>query len=159
MGFFQRMFKGRTFFGRFAHRGCASARCGHGHDGKGHDGKGTCAGQPDPEKVEKRTAQILDRALDWIKATPEQRPQLHTLRADLVKDGLAMKAQKRETFDALWRMWDEERLEGLQVRQMLDERIDMLKGFLYRVGDRLVEVHRVLTPEQRKLIASRVRSR
>lgn len=153
MGFFRRVFAGKGFWGRFSGRGCG----GHGHGGYGCGGHGRSGGQPDPEKMEKMTSQVMDRALDWLKATAEQRPQLQAIRAELVRDGLAMRSQKQEIQQELWRLWEGDSVENLQVRQLVDQRLDVLKAFLYRLGDRLAEAHRILNPEQRKLIAARVK--
>lgn len=102
----------------------------------------------------------IERALDEIDATDAQRARireirdrlkarLETQKADRAKHRQEMKEEQR-------RFWTSEEPDVAELRARIDERIERHRAHAYAVADAMVEIHGVLTPEQRAQVADLV---
>jgi periplasmic protein CpxP/Spy len=82
-------------------------------------------------RMEQMIAWKLDDALDGLDATEAQR-------------------------EALVAEWGASRVDPVKVHAVVDERAEAYRAFAHKVADALVEVHALLTPEQRAKVQERV---
>jgi len=95
-------------------------------------------------------------ALDDLDVTAAQRAQVLA-----VKDRMA--AGFTRTHDghaamhaALFREWQTDKMDTAQLNQLVDAKVEELRGTLHQVVDGVAEIHDTLTPEQRRRLTEHV---
>jgi Spy/CpxP family protein refolding chaperone len=119
--------------------------CGHGH-GHGRD----------PAEVASFVTARVDDALDDVDATPDQRTRIHAVKDRLLASGQAARAGHREAHDALLAEWKSASPDAAKLHALVDERVEAMRAFAHQAVDAGVEVHGVLTPEQREKVTKKV---
>ncbi|BCR06473.1 hypothetical protein DESUT3_35420 [Desulfuromonas versatilis] len=112
--------------------------CSHRH---GHHG--------DPDKMVEKMLKHLERGLDKIDASDQQREQIRLIAGQIAEDAKQLhqeNARERGSMVAAL-LADAPDREGLHQR--LDARALTLTEFGHRSLDRLLEINAILTPEQR----------
>lgn len=123
---------------------------------RGADG-GFCHRGMNPEQAEKMSNRFLDHVLDEVKATPDQRKALQALKDDAFKDGMALHGERKADMNEALKLWESPNPDPQAVHAMLDARLEKMRTFAHESADKLLEAHKVLTPEQRKILADRIR--
>lgn len=110
---------------------------------KGHRGG-------DPAKMQQALTRKLDRILDELDATPDQRAEIESIRDDF----LAKHPQppRRGGKGELLSMMKSDEVDAAKLHERIDETLAARSAFLHDAADALVRVHRVLTPEQREQV-------
>ena len=98
----------------------------------------------------------LDDALDDLKATDAQRAQIQALKDKLLKDGQALHQGQADAKKALLAQWDSATPDRAAVHALVDARIDAIRAFAHEAADAGLDLHGILTPEQRAQIAKKV---
>lgn len=121
--------------------------CGHHH------------GPMDPERVNELATDRVDDFLDDVDATPEQRTQVMAIKDRLVPEGIelgkGMRAGHQEAFDIL----AADSPDATRLHALVDQRVDALRAFGHKLADAALELHGILTPEQRQEVETRVQKR
>lgn len=120
--------------------------------------RGGCGGHhhADAAQVDKMITAHLDDALDDLKATDAQRTQVLALKDKLVKDAAALHQGQADAKKALVAQWDSATPDRTAVHALVDARIDAIRAFAHEAADAGLDLHGILTPEQRAQISKKV---
>ncbi len=121
--------------------GCRSHGHGHGRD---------------PAEIAAFVTDRVDDALDDLDATPEQRTRINAVKDRMLEAGLAMRGGHKETHEALLAEWKAASPDAAKLHALVDARADAMRAFAHQAVDAGVEVHGILTPEQREKLTRKV---
>ncbi len=122
-------------------------------------GCGRHPGHADAARVDRFVTAHLDDALDDLDATAPQRARVHELKDKLLKDGAALHQGQRDARRQLVAQWDSAAPDAARVHALVDARIDALRAFAHQAADAGLELHHLLTPEQRAKVSKRIHRR
>ena len=111
----------------------------------------------DPARFEQLLGKKLEKMLDEVKATPEQRQQIVAIKDELAAKRKAMRGDRRADHEELLAQWSSPNPDMNRIHARLDERSKELTAFGHEVADALARVHAILTPEQRAQVAEKLR--
>jgi Spy/CpxP family protein refolding chaperone len=114
--------------------------------GPGHGG---------PAYMERFVSNRLEDVLDDVRATDAQRQQILAIKDRLVADAKALRAGHGDVHKELLAQWQLDAPDAARVRAIVDARGDSMKKFADEVTDAILQVHGILTPEQRAQIAKK----
>jgi periplasmic protein CpxP/Spy len=118
---------------------------GHGH------------GRPrDPAEVASFVTARVDDALDDLNATPDQRTRINAIKDRLLASAQAAHGDRAATHDALLAEWKSAAPDAAKLHALVDERADAIKAFAHQAVDAGVEIHSILTPEQRDKLTKKI---
>jgi protein CpxP len=123
--------------------GFGCGRHGHGHG-------------RDPAEVAAFVTARVDDALDDLDATPEQRTRINAVKDRLLEAGRQAHAGQHDAHAALLAEWKSTSPDAAKLHGLVDARIDALRAFAHQAVDAGVEVHGVLTAEQREKVTRKV---
>jgi protein CpxP len=120
--------------------------CGHRHGGHGRD----------PAEMAAFVGARVDDLLDDVDATPDQRTRIHA-----VKDRMLAAAQQahlghKETHETLLAEWKSATPDAAKLHALVDQRIDAMRAIAHQAVDSGVEVHGILTAEQREKLTKKI---
>ncbi len=114
-----------------------------------------CGGTPG-DRLEKMVQWKVDDALDVVDATTPQKERVEQLTKTLISDAKPIITQGLETREALVTEWKSAAPDSAKVHQLVDAQLDAIRGFAHRLADSAIEVHALLTPEQRAKATKRI---
>jgi periplasmic protein CpxP/Spy len=117
------------------------------HSGFGHD----------PAKVAKFVTWKVNDTLDDLKATDAQRARVLAVKDRMLGQGIRLHEQHAAVHDEIERQWKTERMDVQALRNLADQRLSELRGFIFQSIDGLAEVHDTLTPAQREQLLEEVK--
>jgi len=129
---------------------------GFGFGGPGPMGHGH---RPNPEKMRKFIDFKVNDVLDDLKATETQRTQVHAIKDRLLAEGKALHENRSADRALLLEQWKSEAPDAARIHTLVDQRADQMKDFAHKVADAALELHRLLTPEQRVQVAAEAEAR
>lgn len=109
--------------------------------------RGAC--DADPEKVQKYSTFMVNDVMDDLEATDAQRSQVLEIKDDLLTDGLALRASHEEVKAQVRAQWQADQVDSEALHSLVDARLADVTAFAHKAVDAFVEVHDLLTPEQR----------
>lgn len=112
----------------------------------------------DPEKMQAFISKRIDKALSEVDATDAQRQQIEGIKQRLfarMKETMGDRQSMRRDFLAFW---EQENPNPAEVHAKVDQKVDQRRAMAHEVADALLEVHRILTPEQRAKLAEQMRA-
>jgi Spy/CpxP family protein refolding chaperone len=122
--------------------------------------RGGCGGHRhggrDPAELAAFVTDRVDDALDDLDATPEQRARVHAVKERLLASGQTARAGHREAHDALAAEWKGERPDAAKLHALVDARAEAYRALAHEAVDAGVEVHGILTPEQRARVTKKI---
>ncbi|HEU4385016.1 MAG TPA: Spy/CpxP family protein refolding chaperone [Anaeromyxobacteraceae bacterium] len=119
--------------------------------------RGGCGGhRHDPASIDRMVTAHLEDALEDLDATPAQKGQVMALKDRVLQKGLALRQGGQETKKALVAQWDSASPDRAAVHALVDARIDAMRAFAHEAADAAVDLHGILTPEQRAKISKKV---
>jgi periplasmic protein CpxP/Spy len=123
--------------------------------------RGGCGGHhhADAAQVDKMITAHLDDALEDLKATDAQRTQVLALKDKLLNDAAALHQGQADAKKALVAQWDSATPDRAAVHALVDARIDAIRAFAHEAADAGLDLHGILTPEQRAQISKKVHRR
>jgi len=124
---------------------CPIGRHGHGH-GHGRD----------PAEVAAFVTGRVEDALDDLDATPDQRARILAVKDRLLEAAKGLHGDRAGTHDALLAAWKAETPDRAALDALVDRRAGEMTAFAHQLVDAGVEVHAILTPEQREKLARKV---
>jgi periplasmic protein CpxP/Spy len=113
-------------------------------------------GPRDPAQVAAFVTERVDDALDDLDATPEQRTRIHAVKDRLLEDVQAARAGHAEAHAAVLGEWKAESPDATKLHALVDERIEVLRGVAHEAVDSGIEVHGILTAEQRQKVTKKL---
>jgi protein CpxP len=123
--------------------------------------RGGCGhhGPMDKARVDGFVTDRVDDFLDDVDATDAQRSQVMGIKDQLLPQGMelakGMHDAHREAFDIL----KADQPDATRLHALVDQRMDAFRAFGHKIADALLQVHQILTPEQRQKIESKVQKR
>jgi periplasmic protein CpxP/Spy len=115
-------------------------------------------GHGDPARMQQFIDNRLSSMLDEIKATDAQRQQITAIKDKLVADHKALRASHAGVKQELLAQWQADKADAAKVHAIVDDRANGMKSFADEVADALIQVHDILTPDQRAQVAAKVQS-
>jgi protein CpxP len=104
----------------------------------------------DPAAVASFVTGRVEDTLDDLDATPEQRTRILAVKDRLLEAAKGLHGNHAATHETLLAAWRAETPDAAALHALVDGRAAELKAFAHEVVDGLVEVHAILTPEQRE---------
>jgi Spy/CpxP family protein refolding chaperone len=114
-------------------------------------------GMHDPARMEAWFGKKLDKLLDEVKATPEQRQQIVAIKDELVAKRRAAREAHRADHAELIAQWESANPDMNKIHARIDDRAKEHTAFAHEAADALAKVHAILTPEQRTQVAAKIR--
>ena len=119
--------------------------------------RGGCGGHGrDPASVDQMVTSHLEDALENLDATPAQKTQVMALKDKLLQKGLALRQGNQDVRRQLVAQWDSDTPDRAKVHALVDARIDAMRAFAHEAADAAVDLHGILTPEQRAKISKKI---
>ncbi len=121
--------------------------------------RGGCGGHGhgrDPAQLAAFVTDRVDDALDDLDATPDQRARVHALKDRLLAAGKDAHAGHDEARAALLAEWKADAPDRTKLHALVDARVEALRKLGHEAVDAGVEVHGVLTPEQRAKLTKKI---
>ena len=94
--------------------------------------------------------------LDTVQATDAQRQQITAIKDKVLADGKALRAAHQGSRQQLLALWKSDQPDAAQVHALVDARADSMKKFADEVADAMLQVHGILTPDQRAKIGDQI---
>jgi protein CpxP len=110
----------------------------------------------DPAHFDRFVTHRVDDVLDDVKATDAQRQQVHAVVDKVVADGKTLHASHADVRTKLLALWQADQPDASQVHAIVDGRADAMKKFADEVADAVLQVHGILTPDQRAVVAKKI---
>jgi Spy/CpxP family protein refolding chaperone len=126
-----------ALLGAFAGHGCGR----HGHD---------------PAQVAAFVSARVDDALDDLDATPAQREKIHAVKDRLLADATRLHESHAGDRGELVAQWDAAQPDAAKLHALVDARVDEMRKLAHEAVDSAIEVHGILTPEQRAKVSKKV---
>ena len=123
----------------------------------GFRGMGSECGNP--ERVKQVITWKVDDTLEGLKASESQKQSIHALKDSLFAEGMTLREGQQGVREELLTQWEAANPDAHRVHQLVDERVEALRGFAHKLTDAALEAHRILTPEQRQQVATEARER
>jgi Spy/CpxP family protein refolding chaperone len=120
-----------------------------GYGGHGHHGR-------DPARMAAFVTDRVDGLLDDVDATADQRTRIHAVKDRMLAAGQAARAGRTEAHDALVAEWKSATPDAARLHALVDERVEEMRALAHQAVDAGVEVHGVLTPEQREKLTRKM---
>ncbi len=98
----------------------------------------------------------VNSLLDEIKATDAQRAQVNQMKDELWQQGQAMH-QTEQLREELVSQWGADQVDAAKLHALVNEKIDALRAFANKAVDDSVQLHDLLTPEQRAKLQEEIR--
>lgn len=108
------------------------------------------------ERAEQMVDWKVADAMDDLDATPQQTARAQALAKGLVVEAKPLVKQGLEARDTLIAEWKTTRPDAAKVYAVVDAQLDAVRGLAHRVADAAIELHGLLTPEQRDEVAARI---
>ncbi len=116
-------------------------------------------GKPSPERVQRMATERVNDYLDDLDATPEQRKAVHVMKDDALKEGRVLHEDNTKAREELMAQWDSPKMDSGRVHALVDARVDAMRAFAHKLADNAVELHTLLTPEQRGKVSEHIKER
>ncbi len=104
-------------------------------------------------RMEKMFPHQIERLCDAIGATDEQCALAHEVKDKLFESGKAIHEQGRDSRKQMLEIFKQDSPDVAAMRSIVDADLEQKKAFAYEAIDAALEVHAVLTVEQRETLA------
>jgi len=116
-------------------------------------------GPPRPRDPAEMAALVRDRvddALDDLDATDAQRTRIHAIEERVLARAAALHQGHDADRAELLAQWSGATPDRAKLHAMVDQRFEAMKAMAHEAVDAGIEVHDVLTPEQRAKLAKKI---
>lgn len=120
------------------------AGCGHHRHGR------------DPAEVAAFVTSHVEDALDDLNATPDQRTRILAVKDRLLAAAKEAHAGQKDAHAEVLAEWKSASPDPAKLHALVDQRVDAMRAFAHQAVDAGVEVHGILTPEQRDKVTSKI---
>lgn len=121
-------------------------------------GFGRCGGpdRHDPAQMAAFVTDRVDDMLDDLNATDAQRQQVHAIKDRLLAQGMEMHKDAEPLHGEVKAQWESATPDRARLHALVDQRFDAMRAFAHQAVDAGIEVHDILTPEQRAKLEKKV---
>ncbi|MFL5345940.1 MAG: Spy/CpxP family protein refolding chaperone [Hyalangium sp.] len=120
---------------------------------------GGWGGHRDPERIKQFITWKVDDKLEDLNATDAQKQTVHAVKDRLFEQGKQLAEEHQATRQEVLTQLESDTPDAQRLHSLVDARIDAVRAFAHQVVDAALEVHRALTPEQRKQLATEYREK
>jgi Spy/CpxP family protein refolding chaperone len=113
-------------------------------------------GPRDPAQAAAFVTDRVDDALDDLDATPDQRTRIHAVKDRMLAAAQQLHAERQQTHDALLGEWKSATPDAARLHALVDARAEEMRKLAHQAVDAGIEVHGILTPEQREKVTKKV---
>jgi len=113
----------------------------------------------DPARMAEFVTDRVDDALDDLDASPDQRTRIHAVKDRMMASARALHEGSRGGHEVVLQAWKAERPDAAALHALVDQRFEELRRLAHEAVDAGVEVHGVLTPEQREKVTRKIERR
>ena len=113
----------------------------------------------DPERVKQMITWRLNDKLEDLQATDAQKQAVNSVKDRLFEQGKLMAQEHEGVRVEVLTQLESDYPDAQKLHGIVDSRIDAVRAFAHQVVDAALEVHKVLTPEQRKELSTEYRER
>lgn len=113
----------------------------------------------DPERIKQMITWRLNDKLDDLQATDAQKQAVNGVKDRLFEQGKLMAQEHQAVRVEVLTQLEGDYPDAQKLHGIVDSRIDAVRAFAHQVVDAALEVHKVLTPEQRKELSTEYRER
>jgi periplasmic protein CpxP/Spy len=113
-------------------------------------------GSRDPAQVAAMATKHVEDVLDDLNATPDQRTRILAIKDRLLAAVQAAHADRKATHEAVLAAWKSDAPDAAGLHALVDQRMDELRKLAHQAVDSGVEVHGVLTPDQRAQLTRKI---
>ncbi len=106
-------------------------------------------GPRDPAQVAAMVTDHVEDTLDDLNATPEQRTQILAIKDRLLADAQRLHGSHASTHGELLAQWKSDSPDAAALHALVDRRAAEMKALADEAVDAAIQVHGILTPEQR----------
>jgi Spy/CpxP family protein refolding chaperone len=110
----------------------------------------------DPAQVAAFVSSRVDDLLDDLDATPDQRTRINAVKDRLLAAAQSAQGDRAQVHDAIVVEWKAEQPDAAKLHALVDARADALRALAHQAVDAGVEVHGILTSEQRDKVTRKV---
>jgi Spy/CpxP family protein refolding chaperone len=119
-------------------------------------GCGRHHGSRDPAQVAAMVTNHVEDTLDDLKATPDQRTRILAVKDRMLAAAQAAHGDRKATRDAVLAAWKSDTPDAASLHALVDQRADELRKLAHQAVDAGVEVHGILTPDQRAQVTRKI---
>ena len=101
-------------------------------------------------RLERHTTAWVDDMMDDVDADLKQRAEAQAIRKRVVIISIPLIAEQEKAKQFFFEEWDAENPDREEIHKVVDERVDAFRKVLHVAADGLIELHSILTPDQRK---------
>ena len=114
-------------------------------------GFGRCGGPSprDPAQVAAFVTDRVDDLLDDLNATDAQRQQIHAIKDRLLAQAMELRKEGEPLHGEVKAQWESASPDRARLHSLVDQHLDAMRAFAHQAVDAGIEVHDILTPEQR----------
>ena len=113
----------------------------------------------DPARMAELVTERVDDALDDVDATPEQRQRIHAVKDRMLARAKELHGDRAEGREVILEAWKSDAPDAATLHALVDERADAMRKLAHEAVDAGIEVHGILTPEQRAKLAEKAERR
>ncbi|HET6439782.1 MAG TPA: Spy/CpxP family protein refolding chaperone [Anaeromyxobacter sp.] len=118
---------------------------------------GRCGHRPtDPARMAAFITDRVDDALDDLDASDAQRAEVHAIKDRLLEKAEELHQQGEPTHGQVLAQWNSPNPDRALLHSLVDQRLEAIRVFAHEAVDAGIEVHDLLTPEQRAKVAKKV---
>lgn len=110
----------------------------------------------DPAEMAAFVKDRVDDVLDDLSATDAQRQQIHAIEERLLARGAALHQDHDAARAELLAQWQSPNPDRARLHALVDQRVEAMRAFMHEAVDAGVDVHGVLTPEQREKVTKKI---
>jgi Spy/CpxP family protein refolding chaperone len=107
----------------------------------------------DTQRIHKMISWKVDDMLDEIKATPNQRSQVNSVKDRILQEGTLLMKEHQGFHEELTAQWNSNNPDAGKIHSLIDSKSEQFRAFAHKAVDGMLEIHRALTPEQRAKLA------
>lgn len=110
----------------------------------------------DADEAKARADARLEKGLDAIDATDEQKKALRPIAAALVAQAVPLLDDKDVVLNAFTSAWKSDRPDAPALHALVDDEATKVNALARAAAESFVQAHAILTPEQRTTLATRI---
>jgi protein CpxP len=121
-------------------------------------GFGRCGGHPshDPARMAAFVTDRVDDLLDDLNATDAQRQQIHAIKDRLLAKAAELHQSGEPLHGEVLSQWRSANPDRARLHALVDQQVDAMRAFGHEMVDAGIEVHDILTPEQRAKLEKKI---
>lgn len=108
------------------------------------------------DEAKERAASRLEKGLDSIEATDEQKKALRPIAESLVAEAVPLLDDRDVILTAVTTAWKSERPDAASLHALVDTETAKINDVARSAANSFVEAHKILTPEQRATLATKM---